>query len=160
MIKRFNETLFKVLENIITVLLYSLTAVAFFQLVIRYFLKFSYAGLDEITRLAFVWVVSIGSALAFREKAHMGITYLANKLAERNRIYLEVLVYVILIGFMAVVVKAGVQMTQMGIRQVSEYLEWPMALFYACIPFGAALSILVFVEDIYVNLCKLKEATE
>jgi len=160
MITRFNEALFKGLESIIAVMLYLLTAVVFFQLVIRYFLKFSYAGLDEVTRLAFVWVVSIGSALAFREKAHMGITFLANKLAGRKRIYLELLVYVILIGFMAVVIKAGVQMTQMGIRQFSEYLEWPMALFYACIPFGAALSILVFVEFIYVNLCKLKEVTE
>ncbi|NLZ90897.1 MAG: TRAP transporter small permease [Clostridiales bacterium] len=148
------------MESIIAILLYSLTAVAFFQLVIRYFLKFSYAGLDEVTRLAFVWVVSIGSALAFREKAHMGITYLANKLAGKNRIYLEILVYVILTGFMAVVIKAGVQMTQMGIRQVSEYLEWPMALFYACIPFGAALSILVFVEYIYINLCELRGVKE
>lgn len=48
----------------------------------------------------------------------------------------------------------------MGIRQVSEYLEWPMALFYACIPFGAALSILVFVEYIYINLCELRGVKE
>ncbi|MGI6702987.1 MAG: TRAP transporter small permease [Clostridia bacterium] len=160
MITKFNESLFKVLENIIAVLLYALTAVAFFQLVMRYFLKFSYAGLDEVTRLAFVWVVSIGSSLAFRKKAHMGITYLANKLSDRNRIYLELLVYVFLIGFMVVVIKAGTQMTQMGIRQSSEYLEWSMALFYACIPSGAVLSILVFVEDIYNCLGKLREVTE
>ncbi|MBA1336167.1 MAG: hypothetical protein HPY66_2126 [Firmicutes bacterium] len=160
MITKFNEALFKGLENTIAILLYALTTVAFIQLMMRYFLKFSYAGLDEITRLAFVWVVSIGSALAFRKKAHMGITYLANKLSNNNRIYLEVLVNTLLIGFMVVVIKAGTQMTQMGIRQVSEYLEWSMALFYACIPFGAALSILVFVENLYNCLNKLKGVTE
>lgn len=160
MIAKFNESFFKGLENTIAVLLYALTAVAFFQLAMRYFLKFSYAGLDEITRLAFVWVVSIGSVLAFRKKAHMGITYLANKLSDRNRIHLEILVYVLLIIFMLIVIKAGIQMTNMGIRQFSEYLEWPMALFYACIPFGGAFSILVFVEDIFNCLCTLKEVTK
>ena len=70
MITRFNETFFKGLESIIAILLYSLTAVAFFQLVIRYFLKFSYAGLDEVTRLAFVWVVSM-VVLWRSEKRHI-----------------------------------------------------------------------------------------
>ena len=40
-------------------------------------------------------------------------------------------------------------MTKMGAQQISEYLEWSMAYFYACIPISSVLSIFVFIEDIY-----------
>lgn len=153
---RFINFLFSKLETIIAVVLYALTAVAFLQLAMRYILGFSYAGIDELCRLAFVWVVSIGSALAFRKKAHVGITYLANKLSGQNMLYLEMAVLSILTLFMAVVIVAGITMTKLGITQVSEYLEWSMALFYACIPFGAALSIIAFVEELYFVSRKIK----
>lgn len=157
---KFNNTLFKWLEGFITILLYVLTAVAFFHLMSRFLLRWSNAGIDELTRLAFVWVVSIGSAMAFRSRSHVGITYLANKLSSKNRVYLELLVRVILICFMLAVIKAGIEMTTMGASQYSTYLELPMSFFYACIPFGAALSILVFIEDINIFRDNLKEVLE
>jgi len=156
-ISKFNEALFKRIETIISVLLYGLTAGAFLQLAMRYILRYSWAGIDELTRLAFVWVVSIGGALAFRKKAHVGIGFLSSKLSGKNKIYLEFFVSFILLIFMALIVAAGLQMTQLGIMQLSEYLQISMAFFYLCIPVGAALSILVFVEEINGLLLKQKE---
>ena len=107
-IKIYNK-LFKLLESVICVVTFVMTAIAFCQLVTRYFFGFSYAGLDEINRLMFVWIVSIGSSLAFRAKAHMGVTFLANKLSDYNRKYFEIFLNMILIVFMLVVLKASIR---------------------------------------------------
>jgi len=159
-IAKFNDALFSRIETGISIFLYGLTAIAFIQLAMRYLLKYSSAGIDELTRLAFVWVISIGSALAFRKKAHVGITFLSRKLSGKNKLYLEFFVTLILLVFMVIIVVAGMQMTQLGMRQFSEYLQISMAFFYLCIPAGAALSILVFIEEITALLAKLKERTE
>ncbi|MDY0042845.1 MAG: TRAP transporter small permease [Desulforhabdus sp.] len=156
MLTRFINALFSKLETIISVLLYGLTAIAFLQLVSRYLLRFAPAGVDEFCRLAFVWVVSVGSALAFKKKAHMGITFLSNKLTGDRKDYLELAVYGILTVFMIAVLVAGIQMALMGLRQISTYLELSMGFFYACIPVGAALSILVFIEGLYTVFMNIK----
>lgn len=148
MLIKFNENLFKHLESLSAILLFILTGVAFIQLVLRYSFRISYAGVDELRRLAFVWIASVGSALAFRKKAHMGITYLANKMSNKNKLYLEIFVNIALIVFMSSVLKAGIHMAKMGNNQVSEYLQMSMIFFYLSIPFGAVLSILVFIEDL------------
>ncbi len=151
------DRLFKVVENIAAVLLYVLTAVAFFQLISRYFFHKSNAGVDELVRLAFVWVVSFGSALAFRAKAHLGITALLNKLSADNRKYANIALDLILVAFFALVISAGIGMARMGAKQYSEYLRMSMAYFYACIPVGAAISILVFMEDIWRLMRELRD---
>jgi len=142
------DAIFKVLENVAAVVLFVVTAVAFYQLVARYFFSSSNAGIDELTRLAFVWCASLGSALAFRAGAHLGVTALVNKLKDSRRVYYEIFLNLLLIAFMVLVVKAGIQMAQMGGRQFSEYLRMSMACFYSCIPVGAAFSIVVFIENI------------
>lgn len=148
MFKKINTILFKYLETIIAILLFVLTAVAFIQLVIRYSFRISYAGVDELRRLAFVWIASVGSALAFRKKAHMGITFLSQKLSNIKGLYLQMFVNIVLIIFMSVILIAGIQMAKMGTEQVSEYLKMSMVFFYTSIPAGAILSILVFIEDL------------
>lgn len=159
-IAKFNDALFGGIESGIAVLLYGLTGAAFIQLAMRYLLKYSWAGIDELARLAFVWVVSIGGALAFRKKAHVGITFLSGKLSGRNKLYLELFVTLVLLAFMTIIAVAGIQMAQLGTMQLSEYLQISMAFFYLCIPVGAALSVLVFIEEITVLLPKMKERTE
>ncbi len=142
------DFIFKIVENVSAIVLFTVTAVAFCQLVSRYAFSTSNAGIDELTRLAFVWCASLGSALAFRAGSHLGVTALVGKLKGGSHTLYLIVLNLILITFMILVLKAGMQMTLMGSRQFSEYLRISMAYFYACIPTGAAFSILVFIENI------------
>jgi len=156
--QRVFNGIFKATEEISAIALFIITAVAFFQLVARYFFHSSNAGVDEVIRLMFVWIASIGSALAFRAGAHLGVTALANKIKGRGRMVFEIGINIVLIVFMSVVVYAGIAMTKMGSRQFSEYLRMSMAYFYGCIPFGAMLSIIAFIEAVYQLLTGRKKA--
>lgn len=143
------EGFFKALELIVAVLVFVLTTVSFFHLVSRYFLGKSSAGIDELTRLAFVWSVSIGIALAFRSKAHLGITALLNKVPPDKREYAHIFINVVLIVFFSLVLSAGITMTNMGTKQYSEYLRMSMMWFYVSTPISALLSIVALLEDIW-----------
>ncbi len=152
--KIFNA-IFKVVELFSAVVLGAVTIVAFYQIVSRYILQSSNAGIDELTRLAFVWCASLGGALAFRSKSHLGVTALINKLSGKPRIGIEICIYLVLIVFFSFVFSAGITMTKMGMMQYSEYLRIKMALFYACIPAGAGFSILSFIEIIIQQVRRL-----
>lgn len=154
--QRIITWVFRVVEDVSSVLLFVLTAVAFYQLVVRYLFAAANAGVDELIRLAFVWVASFGSALAFRAKAHLGVTALLNKMSGAYRKHAEILLNAILIVFMAVVAVAGVRMGMRGFKQYSEYLRMSMAYFYFCVPVGGVLAILVFVENIMHTLREIR----
>jgi TRAP-type C4-dicarboxylate transport system permease small subunit len=155
--QRIFTWIFRVVEDVSSVLLFVLTAVAFYQLVVRYLFAAANAGVDELIRVAFVWVASFGSALAFRAKAHLGVTTLLNKVPEVYRKHTDIALNAILILFMCVVVFAGIRMGMRGFRQYSEYLRMTMAYFYFCIPVGGALSILVFAENIMHALREIRQ---
>jgi|GEM_PF-1037040 len=152
------DKIFDLVEFASAITLALVTVVAFYQIISRYIFQSSYAGIDELTRLAFVWCASLGSALAFRAKAHLGVTALVSKLHGIAHLVSEVLIDSLLVVFMMVVLVAGIQMTKMGNLQFSEYLRMNMAFFYACIPTGAFFSILVFAEDIIKLLASKEEA--
>lgn len=143
------DKFFRGLELLVAILVFALTAVAFIHLVSRYFFHKSSAGIDELTRLAFVWSVSIGIALAFRSKAHLGITALINKIPEENRSYAHIFINLALIVFFALILSAGITMSNMGAKQYSEYLRMSMFWFYASTPASAVLSIVALLEDVW-----------
>ena len=153
--KKFFDALFKIVEEVSAIVLAAVTLVAFYQIISRYIFQSSNAGIDELTRLAFVWCASLGSAMAFRAGSHLGVTALINKIKGKAREVAEIVIYVILIVLMVAVSYAGLTMTKMGTMQYSEYLRISMAYFYACIPAGAILSIIAFIEGILRSIHKI-----
>ena len=158
--KKFFDAIFKVVESVAAVVLAAVTAVAFYQIASRYIFLSSNAGIDELTRLAFVWCASLGSALAFRSKSHLGVTALVNKVKGKGHEGVEIGIYFVLIALFVLIGYAGITTTKMGTMQYSEYLRISMAYFYACIPVGALFSVIAFIEAILESLDKIKNWKE
>src|SRR5574341_2076578 len=77
---------FRALENacvgVLLVLICSVTAA---QVVFRFILKMPLAWSDELATFSFVWFALLGSALAVRENAHIGVDALVRVLPVRYR---------------------------------------------------------------------------
>ena len=151
------DALFKALEFICAIVLFAITAVCFYNIIARYIFGSSTAGIDELSRLAFCWSVCLGSALAFRAGAHLGVTALTKNFTGAAKKTYDILLNVVLTAFMGTVLVAGFQLVKMGSMQYSEYLRMSMVYFYACIPVGAVFSILTFLENIYHILTNSEE---
>lgn len=63
---------------IVAILLFSMAAIAFVNVLSRYLFHFSFAATEEVTINLFVWMTVIGSGLAFERGGQLGMVTLFN----------------------------------------------------------------------------------
>ena len=79
----------KILDRIISTIL--IVLVAFLAvgvtvtIVLRYFFGISFAALEEFLTMSFIFITLFGSAIAVREKQHISIAFLADKIVGKSR---------------------------------------------------------------------------
>ncbi|MCA9189699.1 MAG: TRAP transporter small permease [Pirellulaceae bacterium] len=61
----------------------------------------------ELSTILLIWVTFLGAALAFQDRAHLGVDYFTSKLHPQGRRWAELLVYVIVIAFTVTVMILG-----------------------------------------------------
>lgn len=152
MIKRVNDAMFMVIKYILTFALLFTTLLVFLQIISRYILGFSYAEIDELALHLFAWLSSMGVAFAFRAKSHLGITALTRLFTGKLKLVTEVLINAILLVFLLIVFIAGVSFAKLGMAQETSAIHLPLGYIYVSLPVGAALCILVFIENLYMLL--------
>ena len=63
---------------IAAVLLFAMASIAFFNVLSRYLFHFSFAATEEITINLFVWLIVVGSGIAFERGGQLGMVTLYN----------------------------------------------------------------------------------
>ncbi len=66
---------------LIAVLLAAMTLMVFAGVVSRYLLHQSLSYMEELVRYLFVWATFLGAAAATQQRAHLGLTYLGDRLS-------------------------------------------------------------------------------
>lgn len=56
-----------------------MVTVAFVNVITRYFIKMSLAWTEELEVNLFVWLVLLGTALAFKKGGHLGMSFIYEK---------------------------------------------------------------------------------
>lgn len=73
-------------EEILCVILFAIMAIITFANVItRYLFHYSLAFTEEIVVSFFVWLTLLGSAIAFRQRAHLGFSFLIERLSPKSQ---------------------------------------------------------------------------
>jgi TRAP-type transport system small permease protein len=94
---------------------------------------------EEVTRFAGIWSVFLASGHCVRVGAHLGVDLAVVKLAPSSRRLISIVTYSLILGFVAVLLNYGIQLSLDNLGQFSPALEWRMGLVYLCMPIGAAL---------------------
>ncbi len=119
----------------------AMIAVAFGQVVGRYFLNYAPAWCEEMARYLFVWVVFIGAPIAVREKGHMALTVVVDRLPRSVRWACHLSIYGVATLFLLVLTWQGIAMVVRTVYQVSPTLEISMRWVYLSIPVGGVLML-------------------
>ncbi len=111
---------------------------------VRYFgvLGGSLHWTDELARFTTIWLVMLGSAVAFERGAHAAVDVLPDLLPPAAGRLVRLVAYLLSALFLAVLAWQGVALTLRTMRQVSPALGLPMGLVYLAVPVGAALMAL------------------
>ena len=128
----------RAVDLVLILLLGLMVLIVFAQVVARYGLNDSIPGADEAATFAQIWMVLLGAGYAMRQRLHVSIELVVERLPARAARLLLVPVAGLCLWFLWVVGQGGLLLMQVGAWQTSPGLQVPMDIPYAMIPVGAA----------------------
>ena len=137
---------------LLMVLLAAMVVVTFVNVVMRYAGESSFLWGEEVGRHLMIWVAFVGSGLALRYGAHIGVDSLERSLPARAaRVVRAAIALILLVLFVALMVE-GIDYAWRTRFQASAALQISMAWVYAGMPIGCALMLahLAFIARRYV----------
>lgn len=137
------------IEKFVSCICVSVMAVLVFANVIaRYVFNHSLAFSDEMSTYLFVLMSFMGTAIAARRNAHLGLSILTDRVSPQARTILNMITYGIAAIFCLLVVIFGIQMviSQYRLGQETAAMQWPEWIYGSFVPVGAAFSMIAFIE--------------
>ncbi len=119
----------------------------------RYVLNASTSWGEELTLWIFVWFVWLATSYAFLHRKHVRITFVRDMLGVRAQIWLDAIVDLLILIFLAVLVYQCIKLINLPFvaSQTSVVLGLPIPILYASAPVGASLSFIRVLQHFLVN---------
>jgi TRAP-type C4-dicarboxylate transport system permease small subunit len=126
----------------------------------RYFIHASWAFTEELLVILFVWNTMLASAVAFKHKAHLGLSVLTDLFPEKFQKVVVIFGAVLTVGLMAILARYGIDMVanQIKYNQKTPAMNLPEWIASISISVGALIIILRVIETTIMTL-KEKKST-
>lgn len=140
-----------------------MAVLVFVNVIARYVFGNSLAFSDEISCYLFILMSFMGTAVAARRKAHLGLSIVTDRLSASAAKKLNIVMYGISALFCLLIVIFGAQMvmSQYALGQETATMQWPEWMFGLFVPVGAGFAFVAFVSTIFTMVKETPEqATE
>ncbi|MFQ3621024.1 MAG: TRAP transporter small permease subunit [Spirochaetales bacterium] len=138
--------LVKILENLLKVCLVVMTLGVFSQVILRMIFKRTFLPIEDILPYSFSITTFAGSALLFREKGHIAITFLTDSIRGKAGIILQFLSDVFIFVFLGIFLIWGTIFMLSGNYQFSPLLKIPLLYIFIVVPLFAFSSIVFLIR--------------
>jgi TRAP-type C4-dicarboxylate transport system permease small subunit len=135
----------RLLKYLLTFLVGLLTISVFLQVLIRFVFKYPLPWTEEVSRIAFVYSIFVGAAIAVREKAHLNVDFVLVVLPPGVARAIQ-LVGTVLVGiFLVFMTWQGIVFVRATGVQVTPVMQVPFRYLYIIIPSSGALMLLYLI---------------
>lgn len=150
-LKTIDAILVKIQEYAILFFVSIMVLLIIWQVIARYFLYISAPYAEEFARLAIVWCVFLGSALAVRNNEHMLVDVFIGRCSPAIQFAAKVFIYICMIILAVVMVIWGIAFYQATADDFATSLGYARNVFYLPTPVAGGLILLYSI----VNCIKL-----
>ena len=151
----------KVLEFVCCVLLGLMTIFATWQVASRYVFNKPSTVTEELVLICFVWMGLLGAAYVFGKQEHMRMSFLVDKLSEKNQEKMQLLAEVMVIIFaVLILIFGGLKLSQLSMGQSSSSLQIPMGYIYLALPLSGIITVIYNVLNIHLLVKKITSDEE
>lgn len=144
--------LYTVMKVFVAGLMMLITALTFYQIILRYCFNMAPSWSEELVRFVFVWLTFLAAGMGVRERIHIGIDAVVNMLPPALQKAAGIAVAIIITGFGLFLLITGWELTEGTHFQASPALGLPMSYVYAGIPFMGVLMICFGLNNIRLLL--------
>jgi TRAP-type C4-dicarboxylate transport system permease small subunit len=154
-VKTFLDLYYRLLQILITLLMFILIIPVSMQILSRYTgLIPRYIWTEEIARFCFVWIVMIGAMIAVRDGSHFDVDVLPHAVSPKVEGAFLLFVHAAMLVASGIFLVYGWRFAKFGALQYSEIAGLPMLSIYIAWPLAGATMVLFllekFVEDLRV----------
>lgn len=124
-----------------------MAAVVIIQVFFRFVMNNSLSWSEEAARYLQVWITFVGSSIALRRGAHIGVDFLTSFFKGRVKWISNLFIDGVVAVFCVFVIRGGIKIVlqQMKYGQTSAALGLPMWVIYLAVPVGCGLML---IEDV------------
>ena len=120
-----------------------MTILVTWQVVSRYVLNNPSTVTEELVLFSFVWMGLLGGAYLFVKNEHMAMTFLFDKLSEKNQIKVRIFFELVIMAFAVfILVFGGWNMSKLSMGQLSSSLQIPMGYIYLALPLSGITTMI------------------
>ena len=136
-----------VVESIMVLLTVAMVVLVSYQVFQRYVLHYTPPWSEELAIYLMIWFGIIGIAAGVRRETHMSLHYFADKMPLRVQRVCAFIKYALILIYMGVLTKQGINMVILTMPQKSPAMGLPVGLVeYLALPFSTVLILLFTVE--------------
>lgn len=139
------------LEKILMFAMAAIVVTVTWQVFSRFILQSPSSYTEELARFILIWIGILGSAYAYKTKAHLGLDLFVEQMAPAKQKKVRILIELFVIIFAgAVMVYGGASLVAMTmeLKQTSAALGFNMGLVYSAIPLSGVLIVLFCLDNI------------
>lgn len=156
-LKLLNE---KLEEVFLVIILIAAVIIVAMQVVTRYVLKVPLPWSEEIARYLFLWLTWVGASYATKERKHVSIDLVYEKLSPTGKMICKVISNIIWVIFLFMMARLSLKLT-MSVASGGQKATGsgiPMWIPYASIPTGMTLMFIRLIQNCYQDIKAYKAA--
>lgn len=113
------------------------------QITLRYFWGISWLWVPDLSRLLFIWMVFLGTSVLYARHEHLVMDFFVNKMKDTHRKKLNLLMDLVLGGFLAILILKGIEITKVRMRIPFDTWNLPSGYAYIAVPVCSALMLFI-----------------
>ena len=149
---------YSVLDNVLSVLMALIIFIMFVQVLFRYVFNQSLSWSEELARFIFVWLTFLGAAVCVKERIHIGVEFLTERLTGKMKIYFELFQTALMTLFNIILSVIGFCWVWEVSGTLSPAMSLPLNIvLYAALPVASLLSMVFGAKQFIEEIHKLKK---
>ena len=158
-LKKIDKAIVKVCELLLIISIVAMVLLVFWQVICRFLIHMSVPYAEEFARLAIVWCILLGGALAVRKNEHIRVDSLTNILPKTIQFILWLFAYLLMLVFEVVVTKYGYDYTVVLTNDFTTSLGYSRAIFAVPgVVFGVIAGIYTIANIVLLFYNQIKHA--
>jgi TRAP-type transport system small permease protein len=153
MLEKINKFVMKTIEIIVGILISLMVIIVFSNVVGRYFLHASVSWSEEVSRFMMIWLVFLGSVLAYIKNEHLGLDLVVESVPKKVGKIILVVANVLVIAALLLIIKGGYSLVRENMTWLSPGASISYGFVYSIVP---VCGIILLIQTIFKLLMNIK----